>query len=353
MERTEALTDELKRVIRCAARNSDALQGKIPVLASFALVEPVGQLSSEGQVHFVLDELIPTYADRLPDSPENLAIQELLKWRKAGRVQTLTDRYATAAEILGVAATDFGRRREPKLLRECAEQFIVMEHKERRSSKLASSDDPPPPLAPADPAAGIVNIHRSLDPYRLAEELREAKEILILNTWIPALEIFAWELGEALANGAHVRILMLHPHSSAARLRTAGLKSSRRFREQEVEHFRKQQVERGVGVCLNRLASIEADLDDASRARLEVKLYDSLPSIAVYSMDGRAMVSVFLHGKLADSSPQIEVHDYGSVIGEALAEEIRTLWDMATRVTDLTNWKDEISAKKLSAGARQ
>ncbi len=346
MDRAKALTDELKRVIRCAARKSGDLQDTIPVLESFALVQAAGELDSEQRVHVVLGELIPTYAARLPENPEGMAIRELLKWRDEDeRVQSLTTRYAAAAEVLGVAPADFGRRREPKLLRECADRFIVIEHKERRSRDLGPSDDPPAPLAPADPTAGIVNVHRRLDLYRLAEELPEALKILILNTWIPALDIFAGELAQALANGAEVKILMLHPNSSAARLRTAGLNTSSRFRTHEVEH--------GVGSCLSKLGNIAAELDEESRSRLKVRLYDSLPSIAVYSVDGRAMVSVFTHGKLAVSSPQIEVHDSTSWLGQSIAEEIRTLWGIAAPVTDLTNWQEEINAKKLSAGARR
>jgi len=342
--RTESLADELKRVIRYAGKRPEELAGKLPTLSGLHRVAELGaDADEEMRLHFVLDRLIPEYSQRLPSGPDARAIRELLAWNDVdGQAQTLSARYHQASAHLFINSGDFGRRQEPKLMLECARYFIKFDYDDRTDAagEAVRADDTSvgpnaSTMQSAEPTAGIVNVHRRLDPYRLATELRGAKDILILNTWIPALEMFAFELADALSNGAHVRILMLHPYSQAARLSAVALRNAQ-------SPFRKDTVKLGVGHCLDVLGSIATELDDDSRSRLQVRLYDSLPSIAVYSVDGRAMVSVFMHGKLADNSPQIEVHDYESWIGQSVAEEIRTLWDMAQPVTGITSWKDEI-----------
>lgn len=45
-----------------------------------------------------------------------------------------------------------------------------------------------------------------------------------------------------------------------------------------------------------------------------MRLYDSLPSIAVYGVDDRAFVGFLLHGQLAVGSPQIELMGRDSIL---------------------------------------
>lgn len=71
--------------------------------------------------------------------------------------------------------------------------------------------------------------------------------------------------------------------------------------------YSEDQVKSGIQQCLNTLSSIVQRLDDDSKGYLKVRLYNSLPSISVYSMDERFFVGIFFHGQLAIESPQIEV----------------------------------------------
>ena len=48
-----------------------------------------------------------------------------------GEIQSLTTRYHKAAAHLVNAASDFGRRQEPRLLAECARRFIAFDHEDR------------------------------------------------------------------------------------------------------------------------------------------------------------------------------------------------------------------------------
>jgi hypothetical protein len=75
---------------------------------------------------------------------------------------------------------------------------------------------------------------------------------------------------------------------------------------------------------------------------LKVKLFDSLPSIAVYSVDDKALVSVFLHDQLAIHAPQIELDGRESLLAKAVFKEFMTLWDQAIGFRDIRSWDSEI-----------
>jgi hypothetical protein len=281
-----------------------------------------------------------------------MAIRELLMWTdEHGEAQLLDSRYRKAAGHIHCDTTDFGRRQEPKLLGECARLFVRFDYEdrgqrqepadvgERRNDHATAArvvDVPASRFAPHDPTVGITSVHEHLDQHQLARDMRHAKQIAILNTWIPELNLFEHTLITALAQGAHVRILMLHPYSDAAPLRSAGLPGSTQAR------WHLDRVRLGVKQCLDVLGAIAGAVDDDSRARLAVRLYDSLPSISVYSIDEHAFVSFFLHGQLAISAPQIEIQGKKSLFGRTVFGELQTLWDIAAEFADIRHWREEI-----------
>jgi hypothetical protein len=346
------LADELRQVIRLAGRDPEALEGELPALSALHRVQEAGHRDEAARVHFILHRLIPEYLERLPAGRDCRAIRELLTWEDAdGELQSLTTRYHKAAAHLVNAASDFGRRQEPRLLLECARRFIALDHEDRlgeppsaaepESDRPAEVDppappDPAPPLVAADPAAGIVRVHKNLDYQLLVERLGEADEIVILNTWIPELNILADALVEALARGTYVSILMLHPGSNITALRSQALKGSTQAR------FREDRVEPGIRHCLEVLAAIARTVDDDGRRHLRVRLYDSLPSMAVYSVDDRAFVSLFLPGQASVHSVQIEVEGQDSLMGRLVFGELETVWEMAREIEDIERWQDEL-----------
>jgi hypothetical protein len=367
------LADELKQIIRLAGRDPEALEGELPTLSGLHRVMSAGELDEPARVHLILHRLIPEYLDRLPAGRDCRAIRELMTWEDAeGETQSLTTRYHKAAAHLVNAASDFGRRQEPRLLAECARRFIALDHEDRLAAigletsaavvataagagtgvaagAGASPQDVPAPAADGSPAAapglplaaddagsGIVRVHRNLDYNLLLDYMAEAEEIVILNTWIPELNILDDALVEALARGTYVSILMLHPDSHIAQLRSQALQGSTQAR------FREDRVRPGVRHCLEVLASIARTLDEDGRRHLRVRLYDSLPSISVYGVDDRALFSVFLHGQLAVKSPQIEVQGQESLMGRLVFRELETLWEIGQEFKDLEQWQTEL-----------
>ena len=177
-----------------------------------------------------------------------------------------------------------------------------------------------------DLAAGIVSVHRTLDHNLLVDYMAGADEIVILNTWIPELNLLADALVDALERGTYVTILMLYPDSEVAHLRSKALHGSPQTR------FREDRVRPGVRHCLEVLAAIARTVDDDARRQLKVRLYHSLPSIAVYAVDDRHFVSVFLHGQHAVKSVQIEVIGPDSLMGQLVSRELEALWEIGVGV---------------------
>ncbi len=326
---------ELKKVIRLAGRDPDALEAELPALCAFHRVASAGELDEATRVHLVLHHLIPGYLDRLPGGRDCRAIRELLTWEDAdGELLSLTTRYHKAAAHLIGAASDFGRRQEPRLLRECARRFIALDNEDRLGAPAApvdataaqraveSPDDEAPVIAMPviDALGGIARVQRHLDYHLIADLIADAQQITILNTWIPGIDILADALLDALARGATVSILLVDPDSDVANLRSRALQGSTPCR------FRDGPVGPGVRHCLDVLATISHVLDLERQPNLRVRLYDSIPSMSVYSVDERAFVSFFLHGELAVRSAQIEVLGLDSIMGKLVAREIQTLW---------------------------
>jgi hypothetical protein len=343
--RSQDLADELKRVIRLAARDPEALEGELPALSSLHRVHTGALLDEPARVHFILHRLIPDYLARLPAGRDCRAIRELLTWEDGdGESQSLTTRYHKAAAHLVNAASDFGRRQEPRLLAECARRFIALDQEDRLASAATGATAPPAaavgadaahappvlPLADAEADAGIVRVHRNLDYHLLVDLMAEAEEIVILNTWIPD------PLVEALARGTYVSILMLYPDSDVARLRNRALQGVATARARE------DRVRPGVRHCLEVLAAIARSAGDDGRRHLRVRLYHSLPSISVYGIDDRAFFSVFLHGQLAVKSPQIEVEGQDSLMGRLVFRELEMLWATGHEFEDLEQWESEM-----------
>ena len=370
--RSRAIAEELKQVIRLAGRDPEALEGTLPELSALHRVVAAGDLDEPARVHLILHRLIPDYLERLPAGRDCRAIRELLTWEdEDGEIQSLTTRYHKAAAHLVNAASDFGRRQEPRLLAECARRFIAFDHEDRLAAAAAAGavdasaadvatafavpDEPEAAhtsasasgLAAAavaaalpvdDPHAGIVRVHRNLDYHLLVDLMAGADEIVILNTWIPELNILADALVDALERGTYVSILMLYPDSHVARLRSEALQGAVQGR------LREDRVKPGVRHCLDVLASIARSVDDDTRRHLRVRLYHSLPSLAIYGVDDRAFVSVFLHGQLAVKSVQIEVQGQDTVMGRLAFGELETLWNIGQEFEDLTQWETEMAS---------
>jgi hypothetical protein len=186
---------------------------------------------------------------------------------------------------------------------------------------------------------GTVQVHDRFPEERFTRLVCDARrEVTILQTWIPNLQRFQWALREAvLVRRVAVRVLLLHPTSPVAQLREEALRRDPALAPN---------VKANVEMCLSQMAEIASDLRGKDKSRLQVRLYNSLPSIAVYKTDQTYLISSFLHAQLAIDSPQLEVDGADTALGLQVEHELETLWHIGSEV-DLTNWRDSLRAIQL------
>ncbi len=181
-----------------------------------------------------------------------------------------------------------------------------------------------------DHYAGVVQVHPRFSEDVFIRHLESAKEVVILNTWIPNLHRLEGALINAINRGATVRILLLYPNSGVAQLRDDALRTLRNPAFED-------NVKDGVERCLNTLKSSLERLDKRRESFLKVKVYNSLPSISVYRADAHYLVSTFLHGQLAIDSPQFEIDGADTILGVQVQKELDTLWHIGDEV-DVKDW---------------
>jgi hypothetical protein len=181
--------------------------------------------------------------------------------------------------------------------------------------------------------AGLVAVHPRLTDEAFNAYVREAREVTVLNTWIPNLNRLREPLAEALDRRAQVRILLLYPNSLVAPLRDDALKA------RGVNHL-ETNVKNGVQQCFGILEGLVTEKKRRA-AHLTVKVYNSLPSIAVYRADQHYLVSVFLHGQLAIDSPQFELDGADSVLAKQFQRELDTLWEIGYPVNPMS-WEQDL-----------
>lgn len=178
---------------------------------------------------------------------------------------------------------------------------------------------------------GVTRVHPDFPEATFLQLVKGAqREVAILQTWIPNLERLKGELTHAIVDRrTEVRILLLHPLSLVADLRDRALQTG--------------EPGRGVDVrgSLAILESVHDRVPAELRHKLQVRVYNSLPSIAVYKADEHYLVSSFLHGQLAIESTQLEIDGCETAMGREVQEELNTLWGIG-RVVDLRDWQRSI-----------
>jgi hypothetical protein len=132
----ERLTRELYEVVRKAASEPEDLEGQVPVLSGFFRVAAVPFKTDAERVHYITRRLIPDYVRRLPEGPEADAIAELFLYEDRGVPRSLSSRYTRAESCLGIRTSNFARRHEPRLLRSCARQFLILDRDDSLDAML-------------------------------------------------------------------------------------------------------------------------------------------------------------------------------------------------------------------------
>jgi hypothetical protein len=179
---------------------------------------------------------------------------------------------------------------------------------------------------------GLQTIHPGFPNDRFAAALEQLisaddgddRQVAILQTFAPNLDQYRAQLSRCLLAGVSVRILLAWPYSLAASLRDAVLK--RYADEPLAEDFGIQ-----ASVIAN-LETLEATIRGNAHAdRLQVRLYDTLPSLALYRAGDTLLAAPFLHGALAINTFQLDLDLRASdpLITGTLLNDFELMWTVA------------------------
>ena len=165
------------------------------------------------------------------------------------------------------------------------------------------------------------------------------KQVDILQTFAPNLDDYYELLIECLQNQVRVRILLAWPYSSAAKLREAVLSkyaNTNSNREINISH--------AVVANLETLEKIIQVVDRFSL--LEIKLYDTLPSLAIYRAGNYILAAPFLHGALAINTFQLELNlnTANRLLTDTLQQDFELMWQVARSFVPepQSNWRNDL-----------
>ncbi|MCZ8053421.1 MAG: DUF4062 domain-containing protein [Microcystis sp.] len=181
---------------------------------------------------------------------------------------------------------------------------------------------------------GLTNIYREFLRDSFNEKMEEvtqdsqrSNEIDILQTFAPNLEFFKETLIECLKKGVNIRVLLSWSKSRAVKLREDALR-------QYTNNSRiRTNVEFEVTKNLETLQEIFDHINcENYQGSLKVRLYNSIPSISMYRINDYFLVGVFLHGRLAVRSFQLELTGTDTTLVNVCSEEFNKIWDMAREI---------------------
>jgi hypothetical protein len=167
----------------------------------------------------------------------------------------------------------------------------------------------------------------------------EYKQVDILQTFAPNLNDYFEHLIQCLQNGVQVRILLAWPYSEAAKLR-----------EEVLRRYANSSIGDEINIQDRVIANLETlekiiRVSDTSKF-IEIKLYDTLPSLAIYRAGRYMLAAPFLHGSLAINTFQLELtlNSANQLITQTLQKDFELMWQVARRFhpDPNQNWRNDL-----------
>ena len=168
----------------------------------------------------------------------------------------------------------------------------------------------------------------------------EEKQLDILQTFAPNLDRYYQHLIKCINNEFNIRILLAWPYSEAAKLRENVLKiytNSTSDNDINIQNAVIENLE-----TLEKVIKISGKTD-----HLKIRLYDSLPSLAIYRIGNYLLAGVFLHGTLAVDTFQFELNLNSSnkMITKPLQNAYNLMWETAREFCpspDNKYWRNDL-----------
>ena len=194
---------------------------------------------------------------------------------------------------------------------------------------------------------GLTYIHPNFPRDRFGAEIdrvinsadRDLKQVDILQTFAPNLNDYFEYLTRSIQNDVRVRILLAWPYSEAAKLR-----------EDVLRKYAQNSVSDEINICDCVIANLEI-LEKIIRISnnstlLNIKLYDTLPSLSIYRAGDYILAAPFLHGSLAVNTFQLELklNTANQLIAHTLQQDFELMWQVARSFNPERNrnWRNDL-----------
>lgn len=172
----------------------------------------------------------------------------------------------------------------------------------------------------------IFQLKEQFHPVTFNHYISEAKEIYILNTFVPNLEALKPQLVDAISKNINIRILLLNPNCPETQYRaeTLGIhlndiktkiRDSIKFLQEEI---------------YNRVDKPKL---------LELKLYESLAPFSLYSTNRGSLIGFYMNNMLAVAGPQLVISTEHDLFVK-FREQFDYIWRNAKEFKlDENDWK--------------
>jgi hypothetical protein len=168
---------------------------------------------------------------------------------------------------------------------------------------------------------------------------RDQKQVDILQTFAPNLDDYFEHLTRCVRHNVQVRILLAWPYSAAAKLR-----------EDVLIRYARNNINDEINISDRVIANLETlekiiKIVDNQKL-LKIKLYDTLPSLAIYRAGDYILAAPFLHGSLAVNTFQLELklNSANQLIAQTLQQDFELMWHVARRFypDPQRNWRNDL-----------
>lgn len=175
----------------------------------------------------------------------------------------------------------------------------------------------------------------------LHSENSTAQQVAIMQTFAPNLNHYAEQLKYCLQKGILVRILLAWPYSQVAKLREDVLKAYAKYAsDNEIS------IHHGAIANLETLEKIIQNVEPEQAQNLKIRLYDTLPSLAIYRAGDYLLAAPFLHGSLAIKTFQLELqlNPTNPLITQTLQNDFELMWQFARSFwpAPAQNWRSDL-----------
>jgi TIR domain len=167
--------------------------------------------------------------------------------------------------------------------------------------------------------AGLIDVHRQMSSDLEAHFGKAAREICILQTWIPNFPALETYLEKALARVNRIRILLLNPSSDFATLRS-----------QEIGYPKTDSVPEYIMGNIQDLTKF-CQQNPGAAHKLELRLYNGTPVLSLYASDDTYVLGLFWRGTRAVQGPQFVIEGENSFIANSLTNHFEDIWESGKR----------------------